>query len=303
MRSDEEFVGICEAFLIDSESKKKYSKRRPLNFRKYSPNYFTTVAIIPLLSNQEFMAEKDSLFTDNQLRIGFFITEYPKNRIKTDMISRKLSNVQELTDPEIIHDQNNESNNLKIICGQKEFFVSKDILSVNSSVFQRMFSNDINEKKRSLLRISDRDITEEVMDIFLRFLYFGNCDELEEFKEQLIYVSDKYEVLYLKKICEKLIFVEISAKNAIKLLKIFVEYESKTFQKKTIDFIIDNLKTITEISADQLLELKKNRKQYCGQEFDQMFEIMESFEKTIKVSKSDRIFVESFSYSYHKFNE
>ena len=85
-----------------------------------------------------------------------------------------------------------------------------------------MFESQMSEQKTNQLKIEDID--EQVMEEFLKYLYFGNSDKLDQLKEGLLYASDKCQVLELKKVCENLIFVEINVRNAINLLFTFDKF-------------------------------------------------------------------------------
>jgi hypothetical protein len=68
----------------------------------------------------------------------------------------------------------------KLIVDNKEFFVSKAILSSRSSVFKAMFMNDMKEKIQNQAVI--QDIKSEVFGQFLKFLkfvYLGNFDKIK----------------------------------------------------------------------------------------------------------------------------
>ena len=79
-----------------------------------------------------------------------------------------------------------------------------------------MFSTDMKEKEENKIIIEDIDC--DVFQEFLNFLYFNKLSKIEEMAEDLLYVSDKYNVIELKNICEDFFNFDLNIKNVIKTL-------------------------------------------------------------------------------------
>ena len=147
----------------------------------------------------------------------------------------------------------NERNvsDLVIKCEDKEFYALKAILSSYSTVFDKMFSNQLSECLTDEVIINDRidDSTEISADNvyeFLHYIYFGYSDKLDEMKEQLLYLAEKYEIIDLKNICQNYCLIDINYMNAIQLLILFDRYNCIESKNETIEFIAEHLNTILE---------------------------------------------------------
>ncbi|CAG2169840.1 unnamed protein product, partial [Oppiella nova] len=127
---------------------------------------------------------------------------------------------------------NKDFNDCRFIVGTKHIFASKAVLSSHSEVFQQMFSTDMSEKESNEVIIDDIECEKS--------------DKLEEMAEQLLYVSDKYMVSDLKKICMNLVFMKINKRNAFKVLKAMDKYGSEELRAKTIEFIEENMSQTLE---------------------------------------------------------
>lgn len=228
LKSDNRLYARFDAFVFDMDMKRKFSR-----FGSLMTEYSQTLGGCALITrSHEFLAQKDSLFPRNRLSIGLCITiRFSEVRpiIERGFGSRLKFNVEAVND-------------FKIICGRKEFFVSKLILSSRSEYFEILFGD--HPRNGSINELVVRDIAEHIMEIFLKFIYFGFSDILDQFSEELLVVADRYRVRDLKNICEKLLFTEICAKNAIKLLNIFHKHKSYQMTDKTIEFIAKNFSDI-----------------------------------------------------------
>ena len=81
----------------------------------------------------------------------------------------------------------------------KEFKAHKLILAAASPVFDAMFKEGTREHQESCVNILDID--SDVFDVFLRYLYSGQVDQLDEMVSDLLAAADKYEVQPLKEVC------------------------------------------------------------------------------------------------------
>ena len=248
--------GLFHTFLIDSESNNHFWSEDTIDVKS-----FGTTAVCPIVKTEELTKLKDKLFPNNCLKIGVYITLYClTSHLDNCFGYRNGFNVE-------------ECNDLTIICGQKRLFVSKERLISRSKVFKRMFDNEMMEQLTNVLVIEDID--EEVVEEFVKYLYFYNSDKLEAFKEELLYMSDKYEVWDLKNICQNLIFIEIEPKNAIKLLLTFDKFNCIQMKTKTIEFISRNLSEIRIQSMTEWLELIRSDYRLADEIFKKMSEIID----------------------------
>ena len=91
------------------------------------------------------------------------------------------------------------------------FKAYKYILAYRSSVFKKMFENEMEEKKTNHVLIES--IAEYVFKEMLRFIYIGKVFNINKLAFELIQAADRYDVPHLKR-CEQLIR-RISIDNCI----------------------------------------------------------------------------------------
>ena len=78
-----------------------------------------------------------------------------------------------------------------------EFKAHKLILAAASPVFEAMFKDGTKEHRDNYVNIQDMD--SDVFDVFLRFLYSGQVEHLDEMYFDLFAAADKYDVQPLRK--------------------------------------------------------------------------------------------------------
>ena len=94
-----------------------------------------------------------------------------------------------------------------------------------------------------------KDIDSDVFEEFLNFLYLNKLSKMEEMAEQLLYVSDKYNVIQLKTICCDFIISNLNTLNAIKTLIICDKYNSQQLKSNAIQLIVNNMTEIENTSV------------------------------------------------------
>lgn len=89
---------------------------------------------------------------------------------------------------------NNEKfSDFKITSGEQDcFFVHKNILSIRSPVFNTMMETKMLESKENKVAITD--ISPRALEEFLRFLYSGKVNDINEIASELLYAANKYDV-------------------------------------------------------------------------------------------------------------
>ena len=106
---------------------------------------------------------------------------------------KKLENLQQ--ESEKLHNdlqtmlENAEFSDVTFVVGGKEFQLHKNILAVRSPVFTAMLKNDFEEKK--LGRVELPDLSVEVFDELLRYIYCGLIPNLDKFGWEMFEAADK----------------------------------------------------------------------------------------------------------------
>jgi len=225
MKSNDSSVELrINACLLDTESQELYARR---NCGKCQLKETEGLGWDQFIRHSVLITEKDDYLPNDTLVVSLDIFVY---KTLNTGVNRNLSLENSFN--------NKDLNDCRLVVQKKEFFASKAILSSQSDVFRQMFMNDMTEKNTNEVIIDDID--SEVFREFLRFIYFGTSDKLEEMVVQLIHVSDKYNVLDLKTICENLMFLRINTTNVFTILEVMDKYNNEELKTKTIGFIRDN---------------------------------------------------------------
>ncbi|KAG5676301.1 hypothetical protein PVAND_006148 [Polypedilum vanderplanki] len=118
----------------------------------------------------------------------------------------------------------------------KEFPVHSKILASQSPVFDKMFNADMSETKTKTVKIDDID--GDTFLEFLRFIYTGQVENLEDMVSSLIYVADKYEIIKLKKLCTESLMKNLSIGNASETLILADRFNENFLLYECIQIII-----------------------------------------------------------------
>lgn len=100
---------------------------------------------------------------------------------------------------------NAELSDFTLTCGDREFFVNKDILSTRSSFFDGMFRHDMKEVNEKAAKIENME--PDILEIVLRYLYTGELGLLPMDSIRKVYeAADRFIVEPLKIKCHSLLF-------------------------------------------------------------------------------------------------
>ena len=82
-----------------------------------------------------------------------------------------------------------EQSDIVFVVGKKEFALHKAILAARSAVFAAMFASDLEEKRQGRVQIPD--ISVEVFEQLLRFVYAGTIPPMDQYALELFIAADK----------------------------------------------------------------------------------------------------------------
>lgn len=163
------------------------------------------------------------------------------------------------------HEDNNLSNDfgsvlknqlftdIVISVGEKKYPAHKAILAGRSSVFAAMFAQNTNTiLKKGVVYIND--VEEEVVEEFLRYIYSGKVEKLENLGRALMLAADQYCVEGLRILCENELAANLSGSNALDLLVFAKENDFNGLKSQTIDFILSRCATIKKTEAWESLD-------------------------------------------------
>ncbi|GIZ03665.1 speckle-type POZ protein [Caerostris extrusa] len=104
------------------------------------------------------------------------------------------------------------------------------VLSARSPVFRAMFSNDMMEKTKRVVEITD--LEDEIVRRLLSFMYTDTLDDLcWENASQLFSAADKYQITALRNECSVLLKDKLSHANACQILILADTHQDESLKR------------------------------------------------------------------------
>lgn len=135
---------------------------------------------------------------------------------------------------------------VKLIIGDKELNVHKNVLAARSRVFAAMFDHPMKEQQENKVEIEDIDY--DVMQQILHFIYTGkvNVEKAIPLYSDLLIAADKYELDGLKLLCEDSLIVKLSLRNVGTLLNLADRHKADELKKAAMKFIANHSKVLAD---------------------------------------------------------
>lgn len=130
-----------------------------------------------------------------------------------------------------------------INCEGREFHCHKNILSARSTVFDAMFSHDMEENKRGKVDIIDLD-ADTVYDM-IAYIYSEKVPDLSTKAAYLLSAAEKYDLQELKTMCEIALCENIALDNVVELLILADLHSASSVRSLALKFIVDNSREVT----------------------------------------------------------
>ena len=115
---------------------------------------------------------------------------------------------------------NGKFTDCSITCEGREFRCHQNILAARSSVFDAMFTHNMEEKISSRVDIIDLD-SETVQDM-ITYIYSGKVGELDGKATGLLSAAEKYDLRELKQLCEDSLCNNINTDNVLGKINIII---------------------------------------------------------------------------------
>jgi len=153
--------------------------------------------------------------------------------------------------------------------GEEAIPAHKCILSIWSPVFKAMFSQEMKESKENKVFISD--FKPKVIKALLEFMYRGQISDASDIAEELMMACDKYQLdrSTLFPICEEILSIGLSVKNACTTLVIADLYQAEGLKIEAARYALTHIEEVTKTEGWQAM--KKTRP-------DIVFTLMESIQ-------------------------
>ena len=139
---------------------------------------------------------------------------------------------------------NNSLTDVTLKVGNRKLTAHKVILAAMSPVFEAMFKEGTKEHQDNHVNIED--IESDVFELFLRYLYSGQVDKLEETYLDIFPVADKYDVQPLREICIQHMAENMSVDNAVDVLALAECHSVEQIKSLALQFI---RKRFTDVST------------------------------------------------------
>ena len=118
------------------------------------------------------------------------------------------------------------------------------VLCGASPFFYKAFNSEMKEKKEGVIRLEE--MSKDVMEEVLEYLYTGHVDLNEATACDLMAVADYLLLPALKELCSNVIAQALSYSSCIAAYYLAVRYRCEGLQKKAKDFILANFVAVAE---------------------------------------------------------
>lgn len=190
-------------------------------------------------------AKDGSVLPDDTLIVRFKVT-YHSLIYNTFCLNNKQGEFSELGVLEKLFEDKKFSD-AQIMVGDRVFNVHKCILDARSDYFSAMFGSEMKEKRENEVKI--KDVSHEVMQEVLRFIYTGRANNLEILKADLFIAADEYNIEGLKTLCEDALIRDLRVENALDLLVFADQYNSGSIKEAAMKFFNVHRKQIVSLKG------------------------------------------------------
>ena len=150
---------------------------------------------------------------------------------------------------------------------ERRFKCHKLVLSLSSQYYENMFSSNFSETQGST---KVTDVSQDTMAKMLQYIYTGMLEE-NEIDIEVFYVADKYQLEYLKALCELELGKNITLETAPQLAVAASVCGSDTFKRHVYGFIEKRWSEIESVKGVELITKKMPKTDIAeiGKEFSQ----------------------------------
>ena len=149
-----------------------------------------------------------------------------------------------------------EFSDVEIECDGKIFNCHQLILSTRSDVFRAMFQPNTKESITKKVNIDDFD--PDVVGEMLKFIYTGVANEkvLKEKTGELLAAAEKYQLDFLKNICEAILCLALKVTNSIEYLVLGDMHRAAKLRRMALKMVARNMTSL--VTTDEYQDLVKN---------------------------------------------
>jgi speckle-type POZ protein len=133
-----------------------------------------------------------------------------------------------------------------------DIMAHKSILSSRSPVFAAMFEHQMKESTENVVKIVD--MSTEVANELLHFIYSGKVDNLKKVAKDLLAAADKYQLPQLVEMCEEHLMANLTTDTAPQVLVLSHLHKALKLKTVVVEFIIANRKDVMKSDNWQLIK-------------------------------------------------
>jgi len=155
----------------------------------------------------------------------------------------------------------------EISCGDRSIGCHKVVLAARSPVFRAMLTNEMAE--RDSRKVEPKNFDYNTIHLMLKYIYKGQLEAvaLEKHAEALFRAADYYEIIDLKRKCERILVRKVNIGNMLELLVLADMYKANELREATKGLITANGRELVK---------QKGWKEKLKQSQHLVFEILEA---------------------------
>ncbi|XP_016770910.1 protein roadkill isoform X7 [Apis mellifera] len=129
-----------------------------------------------------------------------------------------------------------------------------NIIDKESGRFNNFYSSLFFLRKRYVFSLELLDLSKEVAEEFLRYIYSDQVDNLDNFAPQLLSLAERFSLQGLKELCERNLIETITPENIASRLLIADEFGCDALKKASLAYCEENLTVLNKSLAWKIME-------------------------------------------------
>lgn len=105
-----------------------------------------------------------------------------------------------------------------------------------------------------LFKLDLQDLSEELTQELLRYIYSDHVDNLDTLASQLLFLAERFQLQGLRELCERNLIETITPENVATLLLIADQFGSDALKKAGLAYCEENIMSINKSLAWKMME-------------------------------------------------